>query len=49
MTTVPNPADSRARDLLDRDFTAPAPNRKWITDFTYLRTYQSFTYVRLHR
>ncbi|MFG3208102.1 IS3 family transposase [Streptomyces sp. NPDC048192] len=44
-TTVPNPADARAPDLLDRDFTAPAPNRKWITDFTYVRTYQSFTYV----
>ncbi|MFG2987571.1 DDE-type integrase/transposase/recombinase [Streptomyces sp. NPDC048258] len=44
-TTIPNPADARAPDLLDRDFTAPAPNRKWITDFTYVRTYQSFTYV----
>lgn len=44
-TTVPNPANSRAPDLLDRDFTASAANRKWITDFTYVRTYQSFTYV----
>ncbi|MFD9337539.1 DDE-type integrase/transposase/recombinase [Streptomyces sp. NPDC060028] len=44
-TTVPNPADTRAPDLLDRDFTAPAPDQKWITDFTYVRTYQSFTYV----
>ncbi|MFE5541971.1 IS3 family transposase [Streptomyces sp. NPDC056519] len=44
-TTVPNPADTRAPDLLDRDFTPPAPDRKWITDFTYVRTYQSFTYV----
>ncbi|MFG2715337.1 hypothetical protein ACGFX2_32975 [Streptomyces goshikiensis] len=44
-TTTPNPADARAPDLLDRDFTAPAPNRKWITDFTYVRTYESFTYV----
>lgn len=44
-TTIPNPADGRAPDLLDRDFTAPAPNRKWITDFTYVRMYQSFTYV----
>ncbi|MFE9934540.1 DDE-type integrase/transposase/recombinase [Streptomyces sp. NPDC005533] len=32
--------------LLNRDFTAPAPDPKWITDFTtYVRTYQSFTYV----
>ncbi|MFB7867962.1 transposase [Streptomyces sp. NPDC056069] len=44
-TTIPNPADPRAPDLLDRDFTAPAPNRKWITDFTYVRTYQSFICV----
>ncbi|MGW7367117.1 IS3 family transposase [Streptomyces sp. NPDC054841] len=44
-TTIPNPADIRAPDLLDRDFTAPAPDQKWITDFTYVRTYQSFTYV----
>ncbi|MEU0375261.1 DDE-type integrase/transposase/recombinase [Streptomyces sp. NPDC006283] len=41
----PNPADLRAADPLDRDFTAPAPNRKWITDPTCVRTYQSFTYV----
>ncbi|MFE5940494.1 transposase [Streptomyces sp. NPDC056470] len=44
-TTIPNAADQRAPDLLGRDFTAPAPNRKWITDFTAVRTYQSFTYV----
>ncbi|MFD9637889.1 DDE-type integrase/transposase/recombinase, partial [Streptomyces violascens] len=44
-TTIPNPADARAADLLDRDFTAKAPNRKWITDFTYVRTHQSFIYV----
>ncbi len=44
-TTIPDAAGQRAPDLLDRDFTAPAPNRKWITDFTYVRTYQSFTYV----
>ncbi len=43
-TTIPNPGDARAPDLLDRDFTAPAPNRR-ITDFTCVRTYQSFTYV----
>ncbi|MEU8942375.1 IS3 family transposase [Streptomyces goshikiensis] len=44
-TTIPNPGDVRAPDLLDRDFTAPAPNQKWITDLTYVRTHQSFTYV----
>jgi transposase InsO family protein len=44
-TTIPNPAGARAADLLDRDFSAEAPDRKWITDFTYVRTHQSFTYV----
>ena len=35
----------RAPDLLDRDFTAAAPNRKWVTDFTYCRTWSGFVYV----
>lgn len=35
----------RAPDLLDRDFTATAPNRKWVTDFTYCRTWSGFVYV----
>lgn len=32
-------------DLLDRDFTAPAPNRRWVADFTYCRTWSGVTYV----
>ena len=35
----------RAPDLLDRDFTADAPNRTWVTDFTYCRTWAGFVYV----
>jgi putative transposase len=35
----------RAPDLLDRDFSAAAPNRKWVTDFTYCRTWSGFVYV----
>ncbi len=32
-TTIPGGRDAqRAPDLLDRDFTAAAPNRKWVTD-----------------
>jgi putative transposase len=34
-TTIPAKNGQRAGDLLDRDFTAPAPNRVWVTDFTY--------------
>jgi len=26
--------------LLDRDFTAPAPAEKWVSDITYVRTNQ---------
>jgi len=32
-TTIPAKDGTRAGDLLDRDFTAPAPNRTWVTDF----------------
>jgi transposase-like protein len=45
-TTIPGRKDShRAPDLLDRDFTAAMPNRKWVTDFTYTRTWSGFVYV----
>jgi putative transposase len=45
-TTVSTGQDGRrAPDLLDRDFTAAAPNRKWVTDFTYCRTWSGFVYV----
>ena len=33
-TTIPAKDGKRAGDLLDRDFTAAAPNRTWVTDFT---------------
>src|SRR5215213_9834167 len=33
-TTIPAKDGIRAGDLLDRDFSAPAPNRTWVTDFT---------------
>ena len=36
-TTVPDRAAAVARpDLVRRDFTAPAPNRRWVADFTYV-------------
>jgi putative transposase len=44
-TTIPAKDGTRAGDLLDRDFTAPAPNRTWVTDFTYVRTWAGFTYT----
>lgn len=35
-TTIPEPADQRVPDLLKRDFTATAPNRRYVGDITYL-------------
>ena len=34
-----------APNLLDRDFTATAPNQKWVVDFTYLWTTEGWLYV----
>jgi putative transposase len=36
---------SVASNILDRSFEAPAPNRKWIADFTYLWTAEGWLYV----
>jgi putative transposase len=46
-TTVPGrgPGHERAADLLKRDFTAPAPNRRWVADFTYVATLVGTVYV----
>ena len=44
-TTIPDPDGKRAGDLLNRDFTVAAPNRVWVTDFTYVRTWAGFVYV----
>jgi transposase InsO family protein len=45
-TTIPDEAAiERARDLLQRDFAATAPNEKWVCDLTYLRTWNGFLYL----
>jgi transposase InsO family protein len=44
-TTIPAADGRRAGDLLNRDFTAPAPNRTWVMDFTYVRCWAGFVYV----
>ena len=44
-TTVAEDAATRPRDLVDRDFTATAPNRLWVADLTYVRTWSGFVYV----
>jgi putative transposase len=44
-TTIPGGDGKRAGDLLGRDFSAAAPNRTWVMDFTYCRTWSGFVYV----
>jgi putative transposase len=44
-TTIPGKDGVRAGDLLNRQFSAPAPNVVWVADFTYVRTWAGFVYV----
>jgi transposase InsO family protein len=44
-TTIPAKDVTRAGDLLNRDFTAPAPNRVWVADFTHCRAWGRLVYV----
>jgi len=44
-TIADEAAAERARDLLQRDFTATRPNEKWVADITYLRTWNGFCYL----
>ncbi|WP_096040827.1 IS3 family transposase [Pseudoalteromonas issachenkonii] len=34
-----------ADNLLARQFNPPAPNQSWVSDITYIRTYEGFLYV----
>jgi putative transposase len=44
-TTVPDPNAARPPDLVDRNFSRPAPNRLWLADLTYVSTAEGFVYV----
>lgn len=44
-TTVPGTPGQRPADLLERDFTAAAPNRRWVADITYVPTACGFVYT----
>jgi putative transposase len=44
-TTIPGELAQRPSDLVDRQFTAPAPNRLWVADLTYVWTRAGFVYV----
>jgi putative transposase len=44
-TTITDPQAPRPADLVERDFSAVAPNRLWVADLTYVRTWAGFVYV----
>jgi putative transposase len=45
-TTVPAPAGTeRPSDLLERDFSADAPNKRWVADITYVEIPGDFVYT----
>src|SRR5439155_6131702 len=44
-TTRRDEKAARPPDLVERDFTAEAPNRLWLADITYVRTWTGFCYV----
>lgn len=44
-TTLAGPARERPADLLERDFDAAAPNRRWVADITYVGTETGWVYT----
>jgi putative transposase len=44
-TTAPDATAPRPKDLLERNFDPPAPNRTWVADFTYVPTWSGMVYV----
>jgi putative transposase len=44
-TTKADPTKRPAPNVLNRDFAADAPNRKWVTDITYLPTAKGWVYL----
>ena len=45
ITTNPDTARPCPDDKVNRDFTAQSPNQLWISDFTYVSTWQGMAYV----
>ncbi len=44
-TTIAAPVSQRPADLVERVFSAPAPNRLWLADITYVWTRGGFVYA----
>lgn len=45
ITTISDPKQDRAPDLVKRKFIAARPNQLWVADFTYVATWSGFVYV----
>jgi putative transposase len=44
-TTIGDETLERPADLVERQFRAPAPNRLWVADLTYVKTHAGWVYV----
>ncbi len=44
-TTIPDTTSPCPADKVNRQFWAPHPNALWVSDFTYVATWQGFVYV----
>ena len=44
-TTIPGSGPDTRPDLVDRDFTADAPDQLWVADITYCRTFAGWVYA----
>ena len=44
-TTIADETTARPADLVCREFTASRPNQLWVSDLTYVSTWQGFVYV----
>jgi len=45
VTTHADERQHRPSDLVGRNFTAPAPNRLWVADLTYVKTHAGWVYA----
>jgi transposase InsO family protein len=45
VTTKANPKAKAAPNLLQQNFTATAPDQRWVSDFTYVATWEGWLYV----
>ncbi len=46
-TTIRDEQAAKPADLVDRRFTASQPNKLWVADLTYVRSYAGWVYVAL--